>query len=159
MINKNKKNVFVPKYGAGIMEDVKNYCKDDSNRIYVIISLIIQNINLYIPKENIENYNIRNISSMQDIYNGFDIIKSVPEKIEKKWSMRYRKNNDKIKRGDMFEICEVIRDLYFLRKTSSMPSGEAKILLEAQSMLASEVSLALNIKFEEAMIKIRQLGE
>lgn len=153
MLNNGQK-VFVPGYGAGIMSSVENN-KYNKNKKYISICLLLDDINLYMPEDHISDYKVRYVITKDELEDALSIIKSSLEKIEKKWSKRYRENNDKIKGGNTIRICEVIRDLYHLRRVGSLPPGERKILYKAELMLASEVMLVLDISMEEALSKIR----
>lgn len=158
MLNNGQK-IFVSGYGAGVVnyvEDNKNY---NAKNKYISISFLLNNIDLYILENKLLDYNIRNVIDKNAMERALDIIKEQPEEIEKKWSKRYRKNNDKIKEGTPFKQCEVIRDLYYLRSQGALPPGEKKILIKAENMLASEIALIFNITMEEALEKIRNLSK
>ncbi|WPC41784.1 CarD family transcriptional regulator [Clostridium sp. JS66] len=155
----NEQKVFVPSYGAGIMTKVEDSKSYTANKKYVSIFILIDNINLYIPEDRLLDYRIRNITSKENLDKAFDIIKSKPENIEKKWSKRYKKNNDKIKEGDLFQMCEVIRDLYYLKSKGAIPPGERRILDKVENMVGSEIALLLGIKIEAALSEIRKLSK
>lgn len=155
----NEQKVFVPNYGAGIMTKVEESKSYDTNKKYVSIFILIDNINLYIPEDRLLDYRIRNIVSKENLDKAFDIIKSYPQSIEKKWSKRYKKNNDKIRGGNLLQMCEVIRDLYYLKSKGIIPPGERKILDKVENMVASEIALVLDIKIEAALSEIRKLGK
>jgi CarD family transcriptional regulator len=160
MLNNGEK-VFVPGYGAGILnyiQDNKSYDEQNRNR-YISISFLLDNIDLYIPIDKLLEYNVRNVINKEIMERAIKIIREYPEEIEKKWSKRYRKNNDKIREGNPFKQCEVIRDLYYLRSHGALPPGEKKILIKAENMLASEMMLVFNITMDEALEKIRNLGK
>lgn len=152
----NGLRVFVPSYGAGIMSDLE--CNEyDAEKKYIKISFVLNDIDLYIPENKLYNYKIRELVSEGMMVDMLKIIKQNPLDIEKKWGKRYRQNNDKIKTGDTREICEVIRDLYYLRSCGNIPPGENKILYKAENMLASEITLIFNINIEEALYRIRTI--
>ena len=154
---KNGQKVFVPNYGAGILSDVKDNKRYDINKKYISISFLLNNIDLYIPQDKLVNYKVRSIVAKEVMENALDIIKEDPVEIEKKWGRRYRQNNDKISSGDTFKICEVIRDLYYLKSKEILPQGEKKILYKAEVMLASEIMLVFGINMEAALSKIRAI--
>jgi len=54
-------------------------------------------------------------------------------------------------------MCQVIRDLYYLKGENMLPPGEAKILERVEGMLASEIMLAFGLNMKEALSKIRDL--
>ena len=49
---------------------------------------------------------------------------------------------DKIKTGSVFEIAEVLRDLYLLRSDKDLSFGERKMLDTACSLLIKELAIA-----------------
>lgn len=156
MLNNGQK-VFVPNYGAGILSDVKDNKRYDINKKYISISFLLNNIDLYIPQDKLVDYKVRNIVTKEVMESLLDIIKEMPIEIEKKWGRRYRQNNDKISSGDTVKICEVIRDLYYLKSEGTLPQGEKKILCKAEVMLASEIMLVFGINMEAALSKIRDV--
>ncbi|MBV7274486.1 CarD family transcriptional regulator [Clostridium thailandense] len=150
--------VFVPNYGAGIMttlEDNKDY---DIDKKYISISFLLNDIDLYIPEDKVSCYRIRNVVNQKEMDYAMNIVRDEPIDIEKKWGKRYRMNNDKIKTGNLYKMCEVVRDLYYLKHQGMLPPGEKKILSNAENMIASELALVLDINLEEAVYKIRNLG-
>ncbi len=158
MLNNGQK-VFVPNYGAGIMTQCEDKKMCDINIEYVSISILVDNIDLYIPKNKLVNYRIRNVGSESTVSNAIKIINYDVTNIEKNWNKRYRQNNDKIRTGDLFNMCEVIRDLYYLKSQGTLPPGERKILCKVENMVASEIAVVFDIKLENALLKIRNLGE
>ncbi len=65
------------------------------------------------------------------------------------WNRRYREYTEKIKTGSVFEIAEVLRDLYLLKFDKDLSFGERKMLDTARSLLIKELSLAKNCDEEE----------
>lgn len=151
--------VFIPNYGAGIVENVEFRKVYDTIYKFVDVTLMIDNMNLSIPFGRVEAYRMRDIVSKEKLQEALEIIKEEPKKIEKKWGKRYRENNDKIYAGETFKECEVLRDLYYLKRNNIMPPGEQKILDKAEAIVASEVMLVLNISLQEALDIIRELGQ
>ena len=67
------------------------------------------------------------------------------------WNRRYREYMDKIKTGSVFELAEVLRDLFILREDKELSFGERKMLDTARNLLVKELSLASNT--EETQIE------
>ncbi len=44
-------------------------------------------------------------------------------------------------------MCQVIRDLYYLKGQDMLPPGEVKILERVEGMVASEIMLVLGIRY------------
>ncbi|MBZ9689500.1 transcriptional regulator [Clostridium estertheticum] len=149
--------VFLADYGAGYVQDIDsrelNFIKDK----YVNIYLLLDNMNFMIPIDKIENYKIRNVLSEIELETTLITISSHSDYIESNWNNRYRINKKKIQSGNTLKMCQVIRDLYYLKKENMLPPGEVKILERVEGMLASEIMLVLDLNMDEAMCKIRNL--
>jgi len=148
--------VFLPNYGAGIIDKIEEKKVYDKIRVYIGISLLLDSMYLFIPDTKMEDYRIRAVINIDEIQEALKIIKDEPIKIEKKWNKRYRENNEKIASGDFEKFCEVLRDLYYLKKKGLLPPGEVKILDKTEKMVESEMSLVFNINMEEARSKLQE---
>jgi len=49
---------------------------------------------------------------------------------------------EKIKTGSIYEISQVLRDLFLLRHSKDLSFGERKMLDEAKALIVKELSLA-----------------
>jgi len=58
------------------------------------------------------------------------------------WNRRYREYTEKIKTGSVYDVAEVLRDLYLLKGDKDLSFGERKMLDTAQSLLLKELSIA-----------------
>jgi CarD family transcriptional regulator len=52
---------------------------------------------------------------------------------------------DKIKTGSVFELAEVLRDLFILREDKELSFGERKMLDTARGLLVKEISIAQDL--------------
>lgn len=148
--------VYLPNYGAGLVKRIEFTEVYSRIRKYIYISLVLDNIDLFIPEGMIKSYNPRKLEDKGTLEKALNIIGTEPSKIEKKWNKRYREHNEKITSGDVLKQCEVIRDLYYLKKSKMLPLGEEKILDRAENFVASELMMVYNIDFKEAVEKIRK---
>ncbi len=73
------------------------------------------------------------------------------------WNRRYREYMEKIKTGSVFEIAEVLRDLYLLKSDKDLSFGERKMLDTARSLLIKELSLAKNCDEETIESDLRTI--
>lgn len=156
MLNIGEK-VFIADYGAGYVQDINSdelYIIKDN---YINIYLLLDNMNFMIPIDKIENYKIRKISSSIELETILSTISNGADQIESNWNNRYRVNKKKIQSGDTLKMCQVIRDLYYLKKENMLPPGEVKILERVEGMVASEIMLVFGLNMEQALSKIQNL--
>lgn len=143
-------NIFMPRYGAGtvvFIKDMKMYYKEHK---YICIDFCVLNMKYFIPEELLKKDLFRSIVDLKTLYLALDVFNIESQKLELDWNTRYKSNRKKINSGDIFKICDALRELYFLKVEGIMPVGEEKILVAAEDMLISEIMMVLNLTLEEA---------
>ena len=58
---------------------------------------------------------------------------------------------EKIKTGSVYELAEVLRDLFILREDKELSFGERKMMDTARSLLVKEISIAKDL--EESQVE------
>ena len=149
--------IFIAGYGAGYIQDMEARELRGTNCEYVNIYLLLDNMNFMIPIDRVENYKIRNVLNKIELETILNTISNGADYIEGNWNNRYRNNKKKIQSGNTEKMCEVIRDLYYLKKEEILPPGEEKILERVEGLVASEIMLVLGLDMEESLCKIRNL--
>ena len=149
--------IFIAGYGAGYVQDMEARDLCGRSCEYVNIYLLLDNMNFMIPIDRIEKYKIRSVLSKIELETMLNTISNKADYIEGNWNNRYRSNKKKIQSGNPQKMCQVIRDLYYLRKEEILPPGELKILERVEGMVASEIMLVLGLDMEESLCKIRHL--
>ncbi len=148
--------VFYPLHGAGIIETIEEREILGEKHKYYIFRIVVGDIKIMIPIDNIDNLGIRGVISEYELEEVLEVLSDDPTNMEKKWSRRYRENENKIKGGNMLEIAEVVRNLTSLDRLKKLSPGESKILQSAKAILMSEIMLIKGIKVEEAEKVIEQ---
>ncbi len=86
---------------------------------------------------------LRPIISREEAAKVIEILKETNVKIDNQtWNRRYREYMEKIKTGSVYQIAEVLRDLFLLKVEKELSFGERKMLDNARSLLLRELSLA-----------------
>ncbi|HEY8889252.1 MAG TPA: CarD family transcriptional regulator [Clostridium sp.] len=156
MLNIGQK-IFIADYGAGYIQNIDIKESNNIKYKYVNIYLLLDDMNFMIPIDKIENHKIRNILTKVELEMILSTISNDSKGIESNWNNRYRINKKKIQSGNALKMCEVIRDLYYLKKQDMLPPGEVKILERVEGMVASEIMLVSGVSMEQALCKIRNL--
>lgn len=149
--------VFLADYGAGYIQDIESKELSCIKYKYINIYLLLDDMNFMIPKDRIENYKIRDILNKAELEAILKTISNDSNYIESNWNNRYRNNKKKIQSGKTLKMCEVIRDLYCLKKQDMLPPGEEKILERVEGMVASEIMLVFDLDMDQSLCKIRNL--
>jgi CarD family transcriptional regulator len=64
---------------------------------------------------------------------------------------------EKIKTGSVYEVAEVLRDLYLLKLDKDLSFGERKMLDTAESLLLKELSIAKKTDEDAIMSDIKAI--
>lgn len=100
-------------------------------------------LKVMVPQKNVESVGLRPIISEEEASQVIDILKKKDVKIDNQtWNRRYREYMEKIKTGSVYEIAEVLRDLYLLKVDKELSFGERNMLRKARDLLLRELSLA-----------------
>ena len=99
-----------------------------------------------IPKSNVNAVGLRQVVNKKQVNEIYKILKrkEVSKDNNQTWNRRYRQYTEMIKTGSVFEIAEVFRILFRLKKVKELSFGEKKILDTAQNLLVKEISIAKN---------------
>lgn len=148
MFNIGDKIVY-PLHGAGIIESIEEKEILGNKNKYYIMKMPIGEMSVMIPMDNIDALGIRNIIDSEQVNQVLDVLSQSPTEMNKIWTKRYRENERKIKNGDIFDICEIVRNLIILDRSKKLSAGEKKILTKAKGILVSELMLVLNVECQE----------
>jgi CarD family transcriptional regulator len=58
------------------------------------------------------------------------------------WNRRYRGFMDKIKTGSIYDVAEVLRDLYRLKADKTLSFGERRMLETARNLIVKEIAIS-----------------
>ena len=142
--------IVYPMHGAGIIDSVETKEFLGEEKEYFILKMPIGNMDISIPKANINKMNIRDIISKKEGEEILAILEESPEELNSNWNLRYRKNQEILKTGDIFKIANMVRDLVALDDDKGLSTTEKKLLNRARRIMASELVMAGSLEKAEA---------
>jgi CarD family transcriptional regulator len=96
-----------------------------------------------VPVSNANAVGLRQVISEQEIREIFDILKERTIGFDTQtWNRRYRGFMDKIKTGSIYDVAEVLRDLYRLKANKQLSFGERRMLDTARTLIVKEIAIA-----------------
>lgn len=112
---------------------------------FYAVQILETGLKVMVPKNNVSSVGLRPIISRSEADKVIDILKVTDVKIDTQtWNRRYRDYMEKIKTGSVYEIAEVLRDLFLLKVDKELSFGERKMLDTARGLLMKELSLAVD---------------
>lgn len=142
--------IVYPMHGAGTIDsvEIKEFLGEEKE--YFILKMPIGNMDISIPKSNINNMNIRDVISKEEGEEVLAILNGDPEELNSNWNLRYRENQEILKTGDIFKIANMVRDLVALDDEKGLSTTEKKLLNRARRIMASELVMAGSLDRKEA---------
>jgi CarD family transcriptional regulator len=136
-------NAVYPGHGVGKVTAIEAKEIFGKKHEFYTIQILENGMKIMIPKDNVESVGLRPIISNDEANKVIEILKETDVKIDTQtWNRRYREYMEKIKTGSVYEIAEVLRDLFLLKVDKELSFGERKMLDTARSLLLKELSLA-----------------
>lgn len=136
-----------PAHGVGIVERIESMDISGSQRIFYVLRLIDNDMTIMIPQDSAQVVGMRALITPSEVPKIIKLLKDKPRnRIKSKgrdqtWNRRQREYMEKIKTGSIYEIAEVLRELYLLKLDKDLSFGEKKVLDTARGLLIKELSL------------------
>ena len=135
-------NVVYPGHGVGEVTAIETKEIMGSKHVFYSIRIHETGMKIMVPKSNVTNVGLRPIISKNEAGKVMEILKQKNVKIDNQtWNRRYREYKEKIDTGSVYEIAEVLRDLFLLKVDKELSFGERQMLDKARNFLLKELSL------------------
>lgn len=146
-----------PGHGVGRISSIEYKEILGTKHEFYSVQILETGMKIMIPAANIKSVGLRPLISKDEALKVVEILKDKNVKIDTQtWNRRYRDYMEKIKTGSVYEIAEVLRDLYVLKVDKELSFGEKKMLDTAKNLLLKELNLAPevnNVVSSDAEIK------
>ncbi|OEU59462.1 MAG: CarD family transcriptional regulator [Desulfuromonadales bacterium C00003094] len=145
-----------PTQGVGVIESIESKEFVGEKHDFYILRILDSDMTIMIPVNNTGSVGMRTLIDKEcvaSIYEVFNDKAEVGQAIAS-WSRRQRGYNEKIKSGDLFEVAEVLRDLYQIKENKELSYGEKKVLELARKLLVKEVALAAGTEEKQVVERV-----
>jgi len=110
---------------------------------FYVLRILDTDRKIMVPVSNASAVGLRQVISEEEIREIFDILKERTIAFDNQtWNRRYRGFMDKIKTGSIYDVAEVLRDLYRLKTDKQLSFGERRMLDTARGLIVKEISIA-----------------
>jgi CarD family transcriptional regulator, regulator of rRNA transcription len=141
-----------PAHGVGVIEAKEEKEIGGLQQHFYILRILENDMIIMIPTNNADTVGLRPVIADSEVTQVYSILRERDVVIETQtWNRRYRDYMKKIKTGSVFEVAEVLRDLFLLKLDKELSFGERKMLDTARGLLIKELSIARQA--EEAVIE------
>ena len=151
-------SAIYPSHGLTVVKRIEEKEVGGEKKKFYVLQVVDNQMIIMVPTDNAESIGLRAIIGNKEVKKVYGILKEHDIKIDQTtWNRRYREYMDKIKTGSVYEIAEVLRNLFLLRHSKDLSFGERKMLDHAKSLLVKEVSLAKSLKESEVEQEIQSI--
>lgn len=149
-----------PAHGVGVVSAIEERNISGTKQKCYILKIFDKDITIMIPQQNVKNVGLRSVIDEKQADEILKILKKKPSpSTPQSWNRRHREYMEKIKTGSLFEIAEVLRDLYFLKLEKELSFGEKKVFETAKQLLVKELSIARDEGEEKIEEELKKLLE
>lgn len=141
--------VVYPLHGVGVINSIEDRTVLGEKRSYYIIKLAISDMTVMIPTNKSEQLGLRTIVSDRDVHKALKLMNGQITDMEEDWKARYQHNFEKMKSGSIFDVAEVVRNLFHRNKVKELSIMEKKLYENAFRLLVDEISYVKDMEKEE----------
>lgn len=145
-----------PMHGAGIVDEIVTRKVNGVLRDYYSLRLPVGGMLVMIPTENCGEIGVRAVLTAEEADRVLGEIAGIQVELEPNWNQRYRENMLRLKSGDLLEVAKVVKCLMLRDSRRGLSTGERKMLHSAKQILVSEISMAQDIPYGEAELRINK---
>ncbi len=153
-------SAIYPGRGVATVKKIEEKDIGGTKKRFYVLQVVDNNntVTIMVPMENALSVGLRGIIGPKEVGDVYKILKERDVKIDQTtWNRRYREYMEKIKTGSVYEIAEVLRNLFLLRHSKDLSYGERNMLNQAKQLLVKEISLAKSSKEEEVEQEIQTI--
>ena len=142
-------SVVYPMHGAGVIEDIEQKEILGKMQSYYVMRMPIGDMKVMVPMDNAVEIGMRDVICKAQAEKVLESFRTSETDVIQNWSKRFRDNMGRIKSGDIFEVCGVVKSLMLRDRQKGLSTGERKMLSNAKQILISEIVVATGVTHEE----------
>ncbi len=147
-----------PAHGVGEVTAIENREISGTNQQFYILRILDNGMKIMIPTTNVRQVGLREVIGADKVDQVFNILREKGLSVDTTtWNRRYREYMEKIKTGSVYEVAEVLRDLYLLKTDKDLSFCELKLLDTARGLLIKELAVAKNCDEEDVENEFRKI--
>lgn len=139
-----------PGQGVGEVMGIEHQEIMGQRQSFYVLRIMDNGMRIMIPINKVGSVGLRDVIDSEKVKQVYKILRMKDVAVDATtWNRRYREYMEKIKTGSVFEIAEVLRDLYLLKFDKDLSFGERKMFDTARSLLIKELAIAKNCDEED----------
>jgi CarD family transcriptional regulator len=142
--------VVYPHHGAGTVLAKEFHDIRGERREYLTIEILQPPMTVMVPCENAEEAGLRPVINERAVNEVLSVLAAEGSEMPAQWNQRFKRNQEKLRSGDILELAEVVRNLERRQQDARLSPGEMQMLERARRVLVSELMFARHADEEAA---------
>lgn len=144
--------VVYPAQGVGRVERIERQEIGGVGMELYIVRILSNNITLMVPVATAKNVGLRPLS---DKKKAEAVLASLQDRsgftghIGQNWNRRHREYSDKLKSGDLSDVCNVLKELILISGEKELSFGERRLQEQAMALVTIELACILDKEADE----------
>ena len=147
-----------PTQGVGVIEAIESRDVGGANQDFYILRIVDGDMKIMVPVTNAAMVGMRTPIPKKKVSSVYGLLE---ERVDlgkiASWSRRQREYSEKIKSGDLFEVAEVLRELYQIKEDKELSYGEKKFLEQARRLVVKEVAMVEGANEEKVVARLEDI--
>lgn len=145
--------VVYPAQGVGRVERIERQEVGGVGMEFYIVRILSNNITLMVPVSTAKNVGLRPLS---DKKKAKGVLASLQDRsgfsghIGQNWNRRHREYSEKLKSGDLGDVCNVLKELILISGEKELSFGERRLQEQAMALVSIELACVLDQEAEKA---------
>lgn len=132
-----------PAHGVAEILGIESREVSGNQETFFLLRLVDTDRRILVPLKQVRKVGLRQVIRREEVAAVYGVLKSKPARVARQnWNRRYRGYIEKLKTGSVFDVAEVMRDLYLLRYEKPLSFGERKLFDTAKELLVKELAAA-----------------
>lgn len=123
---------------------------------FYVLRICDSNMTIMVPTKNAAHVGMRSLVDKTRVPQLYALLCDTDGQVGglSSWSRRQREYAEKIKTGDLFEVAQVMRELYMIGAGKELSYGEKKVLELARRLVVKEVAFAEGVAEDQVNRKL-----
>ena len=148
--------VVYPNQGVATVENITSRVFAGQMERYYLLRLSSNSLTVMVPFSHAGQVGLRKVTRNGQLARVIDFLGESRRRRNQDWKDRFKENSEKMQKGDLLEIAEVLKSLLVLQSEKPLSFREKKMLDRARHMLITELSTSRGWSETEAARTLEQ---
>ena len=129
-----------------------------NQEVFYVLKVLDTEKKIMVPLSKVRSVGLREVIPTGEVTEVMNVLRERGHPVDTQtWNRRYRKYVEKIKTGSVYDVAEVLRDLYLTRYEKPLSCREREMLDMARRLLVKELSIASNTDEENVSTELEDI--